>query len=433
MSRLARGIASCSLGILFALAMPTAEAQEGQAFKTILEELNRPPARYEIQFANEGLTRATPAESLTWERAYALALVRFRDQGKGLSPTLDPKALDQQATRLGVADFDRFRREFLAGEAGGLRDPSARYFELLGRSRAIDGAVSHLAATENLMMLFQQLVMGESSGLTQIQVDEVNDSVQRARIDLIDRQARYRDALDEFKVELGLSPQAPVVLERQPTAQFRATFEELIRWSADPSRDYVKLDELAKGLPTLGDLVIEGRSLLESTNIPDRLGDVVSTAGKVAVANRGQADASTELRARRMTRKLAELAIGYRIEQRKLVLTLRRRSMAQERLIAPPQQARPDGGAPLASLGDLQTQLRDSEDRLVESWASYHSLRLTLYRDLKMLPAGDWKAFYDQILGGRDDPARRPAGLGPDKEPPAAPTGPAPPDILPPR
>ena len=424
MTRSLAGIASRCLGALLTLAVPSAEAQEGQSFRTILGELNRVPARDANLVTNEGLLKSAPAETLTRERIYALALIRARDRGTAPAPALDPKAMDQQAARLEVGDFGRFRRDFLAGDPGGFRDPSARYFELLGRFQAIENALGHLTYSEKLLQLVQELVNGEASGLSQIQVDDVNDLVQKARLDLVERRARYRDSLDEFKVELGLMPGAMVVLDREPLSKFRAIFDDLIRWSAGPSREFEKLDELVSALPALGDFVVDGRSLLDpDTSAFDRLEDLVSAAGKVAVANRGQADAPLELRVRRMIRKLSELAIGYRIDQRRLVLGLRQVSMAEEGILAPKQPNR-DGAANLAMLVDLQAEIRDCEDRLVESWASYHSLRLALYRDLKMLPAADWKAFHDQVLGGRDDPARGPAGPRPPQGPPAAPLAP---------
>ena len=66
----------------------------------------------------------------------------------GLPKVLDPKALDEQTARLGVADFDRFRTDFLAARPGGgrsFRDPSGDYLDLLRRLEMIDnGAPAHL-------------------------------------------------------------------------------------------------------------------------------------------------------------------------------------------------------------------------------------------------------------------------------------------------
>src|SRR5262245_35588783 len=67
-----------------------------------------------------GLSKGSRPERLTWERVYALALVRVRAGAGGgrVAEALDPKTLAEQATRYGIADFGRFRQDFLAGLPG---------------------------------------------------------------------------------------------------------------------------------------------------------------------------------------------------------------------------------------------------------------------------------------------------------------------------
>ena len=64
---------------------------------------------------------AASKEPVPWERVYRLALVRSRsprpNPASGLAETLDLKALDEQSRRLDLADFARFRKEFLNGRA----------------------------------------------------------------------------------------------------------------------------------------------------------------------------------------------------------------------------------------------------------------------------------------------------------------------------
>src|SRR5438309_1512253 len=68
-----------------------------------------------------GLAVGAKPESLTWERVYPLAVVRFRSGAKGQPAAgLDIAAL---AKADGVADFERFRREFL-DPTGTFPDPS---------------------------------------------------------------------------------------------------------------------------------------------------------------------------------------------------------------------------------------------------------------------------------------------------------------------
>ena len=121
-----------------------------------------------------GLSEQAPAELLTWDRVYALAPVRARSGGTAVAESLDPQALAEQSRRHGVADFARFRKEFLAGRTGAgaaFHDPSGAYFAILRRLQAIDDARQHVAALENLLKLVQELIQGESGGLSQLDVD----------------------------------------------------------------------------------------------------------------------------------------------------------------------------------------------------------------------------------------------------------------------
>ena len=352
-------------------------------------------------FTIEGQPKTDPGEPLDWDRVYKLALVNARGGRPRPASWLDPKTLDEQAVGVGFADFARFRADFLAQGPARFRDPSAGYFELLALGQSVDQARVNLAELETLLRATRELVKGESSGLTQAQVDEAFGAVQQARLSVIGKQVRYCDRLDEFKVELGLSPQVPLATVRTPLAKFRDAFQEVVRWSVDPRREDAQLETIGAALPDLGDFLMADRSLLEvAGDPPGRLEEFVMYVGRFALAS-GRA----EVQARKETRKLAELAASYRAERVQFVLILRRRSQAQERLLAPPQSGATQGWS-LANPVELQRQLLDSQDRLVELWTSYHARRLGLARDLNFLPAGDWPAFYDQILGAKGRPGR---------------------------
>jgi hypothetical protein len=434
-----RRISVVAAYILSTIAFASVDAQEGgiinpggntnnlpviDVSNSILQQINRVPPRHAMPFTIEGLPKEARGERLTWERAYALAIVRSREKGESLAPTLDPKALDERAAKVAFADFARFRREFLAGAAS-FRDPSNSYFDLLARSQTIEHARACLAALEKLLNLYQELVKGESSRVTQLHVDKLNLSLQQARLDLLEHRSRYRDALDVFKVELGLAPRAPVELDQTPLSRFVAAFDDLTRWTADPSRELQRLDELVLSLPKLGDLIVANRSLLESSVQTFDTEQFVAASGEL-VSKRGP---SAETEVRKLTRRLTELAIAYRIEMKHLVLITRVRSTAQEELIAPLVAPRPvlGGAFDPASLAGIQDQLRQSEDHLVETWTAYHSLRLTLSRHLGLLPVENWSAFFDQMTAGKDDPERAkrvPAVTVPAQVPPAAPAAP---------
>ena len=113
----------------------------------------------EVDRETAGVSAIRHPEALTWERVYALALVRARG---GPAPRREPRPEGpwEQATRDGVADFGRFRKEFLAARArgrGGFHDPSGEFLALLGRLERIDHARRNVALQENLFTLLSEL------------------------------------------------------------------------------------------------------------------------------------------------------------------------------------------------------------------------------------------------------------------------------------
>ncbi len=138
-----------------------------------------------------GLAPGSRMELLTWERVYALALVRVRDVRGGFVEAIDPKALDERAARLGVADFDRFRKDFLAaGAVASFRDPSGDYLDLLRRLQKIENAGRNIDHQEGLAKLVAELIQGPSAGLSQLDVHLVSASLQRERQRLADELGR---------------------------------------------------------------------------------------------------------------------------------------------------------------------------------------------------------------------------------------------------
>jgi hypothetical protein len=368
------------------------------------------PPSLDLDKETAGLSKGSLPELLTWERVYALALVRGRDGRRGFAEALDPKALAELTARHGVADFARFRKEFLtsrSGAGGTFRDPSRDYLTLLRQLQTIDNARRNVAVHENLMQFVVTLVQGESAGLSMLDVDLVFASLHRARQRLANAIRDFRDGLDDMKVALGLSPHAPVIPDRQSLAAFRAAFDAIESWSASPHRNLPGLFRLFQKLPPLGELVVDGQPVLGTIEAnPDPGQDVLASAVRLAITNRnepavgpsvGDADAKLELRVRRRVRHLFETRRAYEGEKRSFELAMRLRDQAFERMVSPPT-ARVSGRSPLLDglLGHL-TQILQDEDRLVTLWTSFRVQRLSLYRELGVLPYSDWASFYQDL------------------------------------
>ena len=133
---------------------------EAESFVTIFFP-QLPPLSLDSVKGIVGLSRGSRPALLTWEHVYTPALVRARTGLTSNADVLDPKVLAELAARHGVADFSRFRHDFLAGRpgAGGtFRDPSGDYLELLRRLQVIDNARCDVALRENCFRLFQELI-----------------------------------------------------------------------------------------------------------------------------------------------------------------------------------------------------------------------------------------------------------------------------------
>jgi hypothetical protein len=393
-----------------------------------------------------GLREQAAAASLTWQRVYELALVRSRSGATAMAETLDPQALADQARRHGVADFARFRKEFLTGrtETGGaFHDPSEAYYGLLRRVQTIDNARRYIAQLENVHRLIAELIQGEGAGLSQLDIDLITAALTQARRDLSREMAGFRDHLDKLKVALGLSPRAPVIVDGGEIAGFGEVRDLVDSWTRRPDRNLAALPEIFGRLPTLGDAVVNGRPILgeieqvaDRVQVPDRLEDILEEATRAAIKNRAGADGAgapadrdvaLELNVRRRIRHLLELRGDDTGQKRRYELAIRMQDQAFERFVtSTPTGAPSQRSTMLRAVIDEMGRARDAEDRLATLWASFRTERLALYRDLGVLPYDNWDAFYAD-LPARSSALKPAPAVAPAELVPAVPAPPPPP------
>jgi hypothetical protein len=225
-------------------------------------------------------------------------------RGGGRAVTLEPLTQAERNLVYDIRGFARFRQEFIVaalvgGGAGGVGDgsggggggdPSIGFLRVLQALQTVENDLKNVAAFEQLFTVYQELIVGASSGLSQLQVDQIDSSLQQARQQLLFDRTQYRDFLDQYKLQLGLPPDVPLTMDRGFTASFKQVFDEIDRWSVDPRRDLTDLPRIVAGLPELEDIVIDGRSVLgvyrDQTNNEDKLEDVLQAGVRVAFENR---------------------------------------------------------------------------------------------------------------------------------------------------
>jgi len=378
-----------------------------------LLQLHVPPS-LEVDKEIAGLSASSHSEVLTWERVYAMALVRAR-RGPGLrAEALDPKAIAEQATRNGVADFGGFRKEFLAARrrgGGDFDDPSGDFLALMDRLKSIDRARRNVAFHENVFTLMSELIKSKSAGLSRLHLDQAEAALVLARQGLAEAIADYRDQLERFKVAMGLSVRAPVVLDREIVASFGRVFDQARSWQERPEHSLPELPRIIKGLPALGEVVVEGRSILAlMVGSTDQQEEALTRAARLAIQNRsdldkgqapGDAAAALELDIRRRIRRLFEMRRAYEAQQRIYEVSIRLIDQGLEQIAAPSRMsalARPAMIATgITGLLAPEAQRLNAEDRLVTIWTSFQTERLALYRELGILPYADWKSLFNDL------------------------------------
>ncbi|WP_435021569.1 hypothetical protein TA3x_002445 [Tundrisphaera sp. TA3] len=431
-------------------------------------------------------------------------------RGGGRAVTLEALTQAERTLVYAVRNFARYRQEFVVntlvgggqntfGPIGtsGQIDPTANGFLNLVRDlQVVENNVKNVSVFERIIGVYRELVKGESSGLTQLQVDQIDQSLQTARSNLFQAQVQYRNDIDTYKLVLGMPPDVPLVVSRQRTEGFRKVFNEIDEWSLSPKRELPQLDLIVSRLPSLETPVLEGRAFVTVFNeIEDQtLEDLLLTAERVALENRldlMNARASlydswrqirvtanalkgvlnvavtnqfvtppttnnpfafvdqaknfslvlnaelplvriaernafrqsliTYQRARRTlqasedslknliranVRQMELIYRQYNIAKRNLVLSVRQKDQSFEQIIAPTAgtTASTQGATQTINLVNAQQSVLNQENNLVSLWYQYQVQRLSLYRDLGILPYDEWEAF-DELF-----PADRASG-----------------------
>jgi hypothetical protein len=153
----------------------------------------------------------------------------------------------------------------------------------------IDIDRKNVAFFERLVQLFSELVKGEASGLTQLQVDQARLNLVNARNRLISDTLTYRGDLERYRIQLGLPPDTPVIPDVGLIQPFRDAYERIDVWQRNKNRSLDELPGIVGAIPELEDVVIDGRSLLgiykgsESYTEEETLEDILQAGVRIAL------------------------------------------------------------------------------------------------------------------------------------------------------
>ena len=202
-------------------------------------------------------------------------------RGGGRAVILEPLTQAERNLLYQVRAFAQFRQQFLvvtltggtvqnfgssfplAGfSSAGNTDPTVGFIPVAQNVAQVEIDRRNVAFYNNLVRLYRELIQGEASGLTQLQVDQVMSSLVSALQTLYNDKFTYRFSLDQFKMQLGLPPDLPIYIDQSLFQPFYVVFDNMDAWQKNPNRTLSELPGIVQKLPVLEDIDVDGRSAL---------------------------------------------------------------------------------------------------------------------------------------------------------------------------
>lgn len=225
----------------------------------------------------------------------------------GRAFTLEPLTLAERALLYEIRGFAQFRQQFMpsvlasgqpasggtGGTTGGVsgiggNEPTVGFLQVLQQFQVVDNQRKNVAAFEGLVKAYSEMSKGAGSTVSSLNLEQVNLNLQTARTNLVSNYTQFRNNLDSYKIQLGLPPDVPLVLDRGLLKGFRDVFGEIDTWSREPDkvRDPKHLPGFIDKLPDLPDVIIDGRAAVANGRKTAELEGVLLAAERVALENR---------------------------------------------------------------------------------------------------------------------------------------------------
>jgi hypothetical protein len=235
-------------------------------------------------FANEvafNFLNKNPAQP-TVISALPISFMQPLLRGGGRAVILEPLTQDERNLLYAVRAFTLFRQQFfvvtmtggtiqnfgqtfnLAGfSSAGNSDPTIGFLPVVFNLVEVEVDRRNLYFLESLAKLYQELIQGEASGLSRLQVDQVMQRLIVGRQALFTDKITYRTQLDEFKMQMGLPPDTPLIVDMSLAKPFYDAFNNVDAWQRRADRKLDELPGIIAQIPELEDIDVEGRSVLE--------------------------------------------------------------------------------------------------------------------------------------------------------------------------
>jgi hypothetical protein len=247
----------------------------GKAFSTGGQLLMGFANQVVFNFVGKNPIQPTVASSLP------LSFVQPFLRGAGRAVVLENLTQAERSLLYQVRIFAKFRQEFVVDmltggqisqpgvgfplvgfSTAGNNDPTLGFIPIVQNFAQVIIDLRNLAYFEQLAALYEQLIEGESSGLTQLQVDQIRSQVVSTRGRLITDIQTLRNANDSFKQQLGLPPDTPMVPDMSLYQPYLDVFTEIDEWQRKADRKLEDVPRIVDKIPELQDIVLDGHSIL---------------------------------------------------------------------------------------------------------------------------------------------------------------------------
>jgi hypothetical protein len=193
-------------------------------------------------------------------------------KGGGRAVIMEPLTQAERTLLYELRTFARARQQFFvsmltqnqADGGGGTNDPNPGFLSVVLAYQQAENARITVAAFQRALEIYREYAKNSAaSGISPLQVDQIDLNYRTNQQTLIQTQIAYRNVLDQYKQQIGIPPDVPLILDLSVISEFRSTLRDLLEWQKRPGHDPKELPSIVSGLPLLETIVLDGRPLFE--------------------------------------------------------------------------------------------------------------------------------------------------------------------------
>lgn len=220
-----------------------------------------------VRIANQTVINLTGTGKHTLSQSHLiLDLSQPLLAGGGRAVTLEPLTQAERDLVYELRRFARFHREFYVsiaagGAVTGVADVAVGpvgYFPTLLRQQQLYNNEKIVAELERELQRFRNLA-GGPSGISELQVNQVEQAYREAQSNVLQSRVLYANTLDQFKLQLGLPTELPLMLDPSPLLPLRRQMTLLDQ----TINDYTRLVNFIREIEVRPDAVVILRGEIE--------------------------------------------------------------------------------------------------------------------------------------------------------------------------